>query len=278
MNFRAIFSALLLTLIVNISSAQPNPLARTLWKVVSVDTAENILLQKQHWVGKDVKINFNFLRFADPGNYSYGSKCFGSGGPYKIIDDSTLSLTAMDAVMSTDCDEPRSITGRYVFKITANELKLLPAKEEYIDGVSIAELPDSVQMISTISADDISFTPYTVNLPDGFYKVIHRNNIQPEKTVLARVPSLSTHDIADAIIGFDNLQRPEVSIILTSAGAGKFAKLTAENVSKSIAIVTGKKVIAMPVINEAITDGKVSISGWLSLQEITEIADKLKKK
>lgn len=65
--------------------------------------------------------------------------------------------------------------------------------------------------------------------------------------------------------------QPEVNFELDSEGTKIFAELTANNVGKSMAIVSDDKIKSYPVINESIPGGQVRISGFDS-----EEADNIK--
>ena len=78
---------------------------------------------------------------------------------------------------------------------------------------------------------------------------------------------------ADAVSWQENgLTRYGVSLVLNENGTGKFAKATADNVGKTIAIVYDGEVISTPIVNEAITGGEASISGSENFQEANNLA------
>jgi len=82
--------------------------------------------------------------------------------------------------------------------------------------------------------------------------------------------------ITDAQVGRDPItNRPVVNFVLDKAGADKFAKLTRDNVGKSLAIVMDDRVRAYARIQEEIPSGQVQISGFTQ-EEATNIAKVLK--
>ncbi|WP_299582369.1 protein translocase subunit SecDF [uncultured Sunxiuqinia sp.] len=70
--------------------------------------------------------------------------------------------------------------------------------------------------------------------------------------------------------------RPEVSMTMNSEGAKIWARLTKENVGKSIAIVLDNYVRSFPNVNGEITGGRSSISGLESVEEAKDLANILK--
>lgn len=70
--------------------------------------------------------------------------------------------------------------------------------------------------------------------------------------------------------------RPEVSMSMNSEGAKTWARLTKENVGKSIAIVLDGYVRSYPTVNGEITGGRSSITGLESVEEAKDLANILK--
>ncbi len=79
---------------------------------------------------------------------------------------------------------------------------------------------------------------------------------------LATYPPLFSNDgVASASVGADQNQRPDIDVVLTPAAAQAFATYTGTHVGSYFAITLDGVVLASPVINDAITDGHVQISG-----------------
>ena len=66
-----------------------------------------------------------------------------------------------------------------------------------------------------------------------------------------------------------------VTVRLTSAGAAEFAQLTSAHVNQQLAIVVDNVVVSAPVIQAAITDGVVQISGTFTQDDATRLADSI---
>ena len=72
--------------------------------------------------------------------------------------------------------------------------------------------------------------------------------------------------------------RPAVELILTSEGAKKFEKLTAQNVGKRCGMVVSGKLLSAPIIRDTIAGGRAIISGIFTESEAENIANGLNKK
>ncbi|MBP3355671.1 MAG: protein translocase subunit SecDF [Rikenellaceae bacterium] len=68
----------------------------------------------------------------------------------------------------------------------------------------------------------------------------------------------------------------EVSMIMNAAGARTWARMTADNVGRCIAIVLDGYVYSAPVVNGEITGGRSSITGGFTITEATDLANVLK--
>lgn len=127
---------------------------------------------------------------------------------------------------------------------------------------------------------------YSADRPDGFYRVLNYNKASSfddfdhydySKYELDKNASISTSDIEsvkDSIIK-EMFNRVVIDIVLTPEGALKFEKVTTENIGKPIAIVVNKIILSAPIINSAISGGKLQISGSITEYEAKAIVKKL---
>ncbi len=80
---------------------------------------------------------------------------------------------------------------------------------------------------------------------------------------------------ADVRVGQDvggiQTNSPYVSLEFDSEGAKKFANITADNLHKRLAIVLDGVVYMAPTINSRIVDGKASITGNMSMEEVQNL-------
>lgn len=82
--------------------------------------------------------------------------------------------------------------------------------------------------------------------------------------------------ITDARETIDNFGQVEVSMTMNAEGAKIWRRLTADNISKSIAIVLDDYVYSYPNVNQEISGGMSSISGGFSTEEAKDLANILK--
>jgi len=85
------------------------------------------------------------------------------------------------------------------------------------------------------------------------------------------VSGLSGENLRKAKIGYGQMNQPEVLIEFDDAGAKVFARVTRENVGRQMAIILDGVVYSAPVIRDAITGGRASISGSFTHSEANEL-------
>lgn len=90
--------------------------------------------------------------------------------------------------------------------------------------------------------------------------------------VLKRAVVVGGEQLEDARQSFGEAGDPAVSFKFKSLGAKKFARATAENVGRRLAIVLDGKVISAPVINSPITGGNGIITGNFTVQSAHDLA------
>jgi protein-export membrane protein SecD len=82
--------------------------------------------------------------------------------------------------------------------------------------------------------------------------------------------------VDDARVDFDQNGQVEVALRMTAAGADDFARITADNVGRQLAIVLDGVVYSAPVIRSAIAGGQASITGGFSTEEARRLKIVLK--
>ncbi|GAB3582751.1 protein translocase subunit SecD/SecF [Hymenobacter daeguensis] len=90
------------------------------------------------------------------------------------------------------------------------------------------------------------------------------------------VPMLSGEAINDARADLGQNGQPEVLMNMTPAGSRKWAKMTAANIGKQVAMVLDDYVCSAPVVQSEITGGGTSITGSFSVEDTDDLANQLK--
>ncbi len=88
-------------------------------------------------------------------------------------------------------------------------------------------------------------------------------------------PAMEGDVIVSASDGYDQMGKPDVSMQMDSKGTYEWARLTRENVNKSIAIVLDDEVYSAPNVNSEINGGNSQISGNFTIEETKDLANTL---
>ena len=89
-------------------------------------------------------------------------------------------------------------------------------------------------------------------------------------------PALDGSVITDASSEFDNMQGNVVSMTMNDEGARQWARITQQNLNKSIAIVLDEHVYSYPNVNSVIEGGRSQITGNFTVEEAKDLANVLK--
>ncbi|MBJ6109002.1 protein translocase subunit SecDF [Hymenobacter sp. BT523] len=90
------------------------------------------------------------------------------------------------------------------------------------------------------------------------------------------VPMLSGEAVNDARADIGQNGQPEVLMNMTPAGSRKWAKMTAANIGRQVAMVLDDYVCSAPVVQGEITGGGTSITGSFQIEDTQDLANQLK--
>ena len=117
---------------------------------------------------------------------------------------------------------------------------------------------------------------------NGIYLIVEKGkefsliNQQQVKVAVDSVPIISILDFEKVRMTYINYPNyPELDIQLTKKGKLKFAKVTSENIGKSLAIIIDNKLLSLATVQTEIPNGKIGISG-LDKKQIEEIVKRFK--
>ena len=149
-------------------------------------------------------------------------------------------------------------------------------------AVGTSHWKDTAQVMSYLKMDQVKalmprnlifkWTAKSIDKEEKFYRLIAIKVTGRD----GRAP-LGGDVIVDARQDYQDMgSRPEVSMTMNSAGAKVWARLTKDNVGKSIAIVLDGYVRSYPNVNGEITGGRSSITGLETVEEAKDLANILK--
>jgi SecD/SecF fusion protein len=81
--------------------------------------------------------------------------------------------------------------------------------------------------------------------------------------------------VTDARKAFSNMGSPEVDMTMNAEGARTWARMTADNINRQIAIVLDEAVYSYPRVNQEISGGRSQITGNFTVQEADDLANVL---
>lgn len=132
-------------------SAQDNPFAKTAWKIEAVNIDGSVILKKTKMIKTATEqAKFHYIQFEDGKAYNTGTSCFSMRGRYEIYDNHQVAFTGLDAAAASDCPEPLSLSGTYVYVIDKDSINLTPvtgedqqSNEEPYEAAEAVEAVDS---------------------------------------------------------------------------------------------------------------------------------------
>lgn len=102
------------------------------------------------------------------------------------------------------------------------------------------------------------------------------NVVLEGKDIVADQTTAEPSGGATATGGLSSASSWEIKLVMTPEGKEKFAKATAANLQKQIAIILDGQVISAPTVQSAITDGEARITGSFTADEARDFALQLK--
>jgi len=149
-------------------------------------------------------------------------------------------------------------------------------------AVGTAQVKDTATVMAYLKMDQVKallprnlifkWTAKSIDKKENFYRLIAIKVTGRD----GRAP-LEGDVITDARQDYADMgSRPEVSMTMNSTGAKVWARLTKDNVGKSIAIVLDGYVRSYPNVNGEITGGRSSITGLETVEEAKDLANILK--
>jgi len=166
----------------------------------------------------------------------------------------------------------------------------IDANNNPVDGpvVGVANVKDTAQINDYFKKDSelynffpknlkFAWTVKSVDQEGDFVQLIALKTTLFDPVTKNSIPVLGGEVISDARQDFDPVSnRPVVSMIMNSEGSRDWAKITKENITRSVAILLDGFVYSFPTVQSQITGGSSQISGNFTINEATDLANVLK--
>ena len=197
------------------------------------------------------------------------------------------SQNEMDALVAQITSQQDSMSAASMESLRNNPLFALLAPSYYngqaLPGpvIGMAHYKDTAQINLWLNHPQVravlpaDMTPMWTVKPsqqnDSYYELIAiRTNTRDGKA------PLDGGVVTDARMAYGQTGQPEVDMTMNAEGARTWARLTADNIGKSIAIVLDGMVYSFPRVNTEITGGSSVISGNFTIEEAEDLANVLK--
>jgi SecD/SecF fusion protein len=156
-------------------------------------------------------------------------------------------------------------------------------KTQYYSAIANVELKDTALANKYLSMDIVkSNFPPNIKFLYGLQQKNEKNGLRYfELYAIKTVPGtdkakLEGEGVEDSKADYDERGRPAIKMQMTPAGSRTWAKLTADNVGRPIAIVLDDIVYSAPNVNGPIEGGNSEISGNFTVEEAQDLASILK--
>ncbi|MEO9004903.1 MAG: protein translocase subunit SecD, partial [Ginsengibacter sp.] len=213
----------------------------------------------------------------------------------KNIDDADKSLADYLSGLTEDTLKNAAQTAADSARLLANQHPLASVihfigpqqgkdgKQQYYSSIANVEAKDT-----SLANEYLSLPVVKNNFPPNI-KFLYGLEQKNEKTgqryfelyAIKTVPGsekakLEGEGVEDSRSDYDEHGRPAIKMTMTPTGSRVWAKLTADNVNRPIAIVLDDIVYSAPNVNGAIEGGNSEISGNFSVQEAQDLASILR--
>ncbi len=172
-----------------------------------------------------------------------------------------------------------------IYQIPQNYRTSVVASAKVSDTAKVNELL-SKKEIKGLLQGELKYTkflwdykPYTPKNPDNS---VNESNLEARLNLYAikgnrkNKPNIQGDVIADASQVFDQLNKPEVQMVMNSQGTKLWSKLTGENIGKHVAITLDDYVYSAPVIQAKLGSISSISGGDMKINEAKDIATVLK--
>ncbi len=188
-------------------------------------------------------------------------------------------LSAQDSISQDELNYAKNNPLFYVLNPSMYNGQLMPGPAigiaHYKDTAKINSWLALPQVKAALPADMIPM--WTVKPAEEYAGGNYFNLIAIKANTRNGKAPLDGGSVSDARLSYGNMGgQPEVDMAMNTEGAQVWARLTADNVGKSIAIVLDGMVYSYPRVNGEITGGRSAITGNFTIEEAEDLANVLK--
>ncbi len=156
-------------------------------------------------------------------------------------------------------------------------------KRFYAPAIGNVALSDTATFFSYINNDVVkNALPANVKFLFGIEEKSAKGNLRyfplyAVKTITgSEKAALEGDGVEEARQDYDEMGKPAIKMVMTNSGSKIWARMTAKNVGRPIAIALDDIVYSAPNVNGAIEGGNSEISGKFSVEEAQDLANILK--
>ncbi len=195
------------------------------------------------------------------------------------LDEIQNSLMALDQALAADTTSTvKSLTGYFAaggYAGTPLVAMATSANREVIDSILTSPtaqriLPANLKLRWEVKPQQVEYTDSLNGKRKAeFYRLIALKTSNGK-------PALTGDVIVSASSDYEQLQGNVVSMTMNNEGAKAWARITQNNLGKSIAIVLDEHVYSYPNVNSVIEGGRSQITGNFTVDEAKDLANVLK--
>lgn len=195
------------------------------------------------------------------------------------LDEIQPQLMALDQALAADSTSTvKSLFGYFAaggYSGTPLVAMATPANRAVIDSILTSPtaariLPANLKLRWEVKPQEVEYTDSAnVTRKSEFYRLLALKSSNGK-------PVLTGDVITSASSDYQQLQGNVVSMTMNSAGAKAWARITQNNLGKSVAIVLDDQVYSYPNVNSVIEGGSSQITGNFTVDEAKDLANVLK--
>lgn len=194
------------------------------------------------------------------------------------LDEIQGQIMALDRALAADsASTVNSLTGLFAaggYSGTPIVAMASSANRETIDSILTSPtaqriLPANLKLRWEVKPQEVEYTDSLGKHKAEFYRLVALKTSNGK-------PALTGDVVISASSDYEQLQGNVVSMTMNNTGAKAWARITQNNLGKSVAIVLDEQVYSFPTVNSVIEGGRSQITGDFTVDEAKDLANVLK--